>query len=315
MTEKVYDIVIVGAGAAGMTAAIYGVRAGKEVLVFEAKTYGGQIINTTKIENYPAAAHISGVEFANNLYKQAEELGAEFRFEEVLEIIENNQGRGKFKVLTDEGEYVARAIILANGSVERRLGLSNEEKFVGRGISYCATCDGGFFKGKTVAVNGGGNTALWDALYLANLAAKVYVIHRRGEFRADKALVEKVAKLGNVEFLMNKKIVELAGGKKLEKIILEETEVSGGDSERKELAVGGLFVAIGREPDNQRFKELIELDKEGYIESDESCRTSREGVFCAGDVRKKKLNQLVTATADGAVAATGAIDFISRGEL
>ena len=298
--NKVYDIAIIGAGAAGMTAGIYGSRAGKSALVIERKTYGGQILNTTRIENYPAMAHVSGSDFAKNLYNQAKELGVEFRFNEVVEVQPNLKN---FKLTTDEDEILAKTIIFANGSTERKLGLPKEDELVGKGISYCATCDGSLFKDKVVAINGGGNTALWSALYLSNLAKKVYLIHRRDEFRADKALVKKVSVLKNVDFIMSSKITEIIGDKKLEGLVLDNGQ---------KIEVEGLFVTIGRVPENKRFENLIKLDTDGYIVTDENCSTSREGVFAAGDTRKKKLNQLVTATADGAIAATEAIDYLNR---
>ena len=313
--SDLYDIIIIGAGAAGMTAGVYGVRAGKKVLVLEGKTYGGQIINTAKIENYPATAHISGIDFAKRLYEQAKELGVKFSFEEVSDCavydgkkVEGELEKPIYLVKTDEGEYLTKTLIFANGSIERKLNLPNEEEFVGKGISYCATCDGGFFKDKIVAINGGGNTAFWDALYLSNVAKKVYVIHRRNEFRADNSLVEKVSKCKNVEYILNSEIVGLRGKKKLEKLIVVDKTTK----RESDLSIDGLFVAIGRVPNNKYFKGFVNLDKEGYIDSNEDCITSRKGVFCAGDTRKKKLNQLVTATADGAIAATGAIEYLNN---
>ncbi len=298
-----YDIIIIGAGPAGLTAAIYAKRAGKKTLVLEAATYGGQIINTADIENYPVEEHISGYDFATKLYRQAKNLGTEFAFERAIKI---EGSADKKKVITSEGTYAARAIIIATGSENRKLGLPNEEKLVGKGVSYCATCDGAFYKNKCVAVVGGGNTALKDALYLADIAEKVYLIHRRDEFRGEKATVEKLQKKGNVEFVLGSKIVRLNAGEKLESI-----EIVDADEERREVAVDGLFVAVGRTPANKMFADILDLDEAGYIVSGENCHTNVDGIFVAGDNRTKDVRQLVTATSDGAVAATEAAKYIA----
>lgn len=296
-----YDIIIVGAGPAGLTAAIYARRASKKVLVLEAKNYGGQIINAADIENYPAYEHISGFDFATKLYKQAKGLGAEVAFEEVLSVADAD---GKREVKTDEGAYFAKVVILANGSEVRKLEISREDELVGKGVSYCATCDGAFYKGKKVAVVGGGNTALQDALYLSEMVEKVYLVHRRNEFRGSEASVEQLKGKDNVEFVLNSNVTALNGGEKLENI-----EVTSGDNV-KNIEVDGLFVAIGREPKNERFSG-VELDKAGYVVAGENCHTSVPGIFVAGDTRAKEVRQLVTATGDGAVAAEEAIKYIN----
>ena len=299
-----YDIIIVGAGTAGLTAAIYACRAEKSVLVFEEATYGGQIIETTIIENYPAEPNISGFDFATKLYNQAKSLGTEVKFEGVKKIVD--EGTVK-KVTTTKGTYEAKSVILATGLVNRKLGFENEEKFVGHGVSYCATCDGALYKKQTVAVFGGGNTALQDALYLADIAEKVYVIHRRDEFRGDKTLVTRILERENIEPVYNSVVTDLFGNGKLEAI--EVTNTSG---EKSNLDVSGLFVAIGKVPGNQIFADLVELDKLGYIVAGEDCHTNREGIFVAGDGRTKTLRQLVTATADGAVATIEAIKYLAK---
>lgn len=297
-----YDIIIIGAGPAGMTAAIYARRAAKTVLVLEASAYGGQIINTPDIENYPVAAHISGFDFATNVYNQALELGAEFKFEKALEI-----KNGDVKtVVTPKNEYTAKSVIIATGSQNRKLGVEDEDKLVGRGISYCATCDGAFFRNKNVAVVGGGNTALEDALYLADIANTVYLIHRRDSFRGDLATVEKLKERANVEFVYNSVVKKLIAEKRLTAV-----EVENKQGETRTLDVNGLFVAVGRIPKTDEFKELADIDAAGYFASDESCRTKTDGIFTAGDVRAKDVRQLVTATADGAVAATEAVKYIN----
>lgn len=299
-----YDVIIIGAGPAGLTAAIYSRRASKKVLVLEAKTYGGQIINTLDIENYPVEEHISGVDFATKLYKQAENLGAEVAFEKVVSV--KLAGKEK-EVTTEDDVYKAKIVIIATGSDNRKLGLSNEEELIGKGISYCATCDGAFYKGKKVAVNGGGNTALEDALYLADVADKVYLIHRRDEFRGAEATVERLKEKGNVELVLSSKVTKLNADEKLKSI-----EVTNSDGEKRVIEIDGLFVAIGRIPATGIFEGQVEMNKDGYIVAGEDCHTSTAGVFVAGDNRTKEVRQLVTAVADGAVAATEAVKYLSE---
>ena len=297
------DIIIIGAGPAGMTAAIYARRASKTVLVLEAMSYGGQIINTPDIENYPVAAHISGFDFAAKVYEQAKELGAEFKFEKAVEIRENGESK---TVVTPKNEYEAKAVIIATGSENRKLGVEGEDKLVGRGVSYCATCDGAFFRNKSVAVVGGGNTALEDALYLADVAEKVYLIHRRDRFRGEDSTVEKLKQRDNVRFVYNSRVTKLNADRRLQSI-----EVTDKQENVTVIEVSGLFVAVGRVPENQNFASVIELDGAGYAVAAENCRTKTPGVFVAGDNRVKEVRQLVTATADGAVAATEAVRFIN----
>lgn len=293
------DLIIVGAGTAGLTAAIYGIRAGKSVLILEAKTYGGQIVNTPDIENYPGLAHVSGFDYATALYEQATGLGAKFRNERALSV----EDKGKTKIVrTRRHEYECRAVILATGAKNRQLGLDREEELVGKGISYCATCDGSFFKGQTVAVNGGGNTALEDAAYLADICQKVYLIHRREQFRGDAADVEKLREKENVEFVLNASVSGLIGEGHLAGIVVKD-KLTGNT---REIPVSGLFVAIGQEPDNQAFGNLVQLDPSGYIQAGEDCLTGTPGIYTAGDCRTKKVRQLTTAAADGAVAALAA---------
>ncbi len=299
-----YDIIIIGAGPAGMTAAIYARRASKSVLVLEALTYGGQIINTPDIENYPVAAHISGFEFATKVYEQAEALGAEFVFEKAVGITDSGTCK---KVKTTENEYECKAVIIATGSANRKLGIEGEDGLVGRGVSYCATCDGAFYRGKTVAVAGGGNTALEDALYLADLAEKVYIVHRRDSFRGDETTVNTLKQRSNVEFVYNSNVTKLIADKRLTAI--EVTDKLTGET--REIPVDGLFVAIGRVPENRGFAQLITLDDAGYISAGEDCLTNVPGIFAAGDGRTKDVRQLVTAASDGAVAATAAVRFVA----
>lgn len=299
-----YDIVIIGAGPAGLTAAIYARRAAKKVLVLEAKVYGGQIVNTLDIENYPVEEHISGFDFATKLYNQAKNLGAEIVFEKVTGIEISGEQK---KVITDDNVYEARSIIIATGSENRKLGLSNEEQLTGKGVSYCATCDGAFYKNKKVAVVGGGNTALEDALYLSDIASKVYLIHRRSEFKGEGTTVNRLKEKNNVEFILNHNVTKLNSDDKLESI-----EVTGIDGATKTIDVDGLFVAVGRMPENQAFADLVKLDDAGYIEAGEECHTNIEGVFVAGDNRTKNMRQLVTATSDGAIAAGEAVKYISN---
>lgn len=299
-----YDIIIIGAGPAGLTAAIYGRRANKKILVLESKTYGGQIVNTSHIDNYPAEPHISGYDFATKLYNQVKNLGAEVIFEKVTNIkLEDN-----IKIVeTPDNKYEGKTVIIATGADSRKLGIDKEDDFLGKGVSYCATCDGNFYKGKDVAVVGGGNTAIEDVEYLSDLVNKVYLIHRRDEFRADASSVNKLKKKNNVEFVLNSKINKLNGTN-----LLENIEVINKDEEVRKIDVSALFIAVGKTPENENFKEIINMDDNGYIVSDETCHTNVEGIFVAGDNRVKSLRQLVTATSDGAVAATEAIKYLNK---
>lgn len=299
----IYDMIIVGAGTAGLSAAIYGARAGKSVLVLEANTYGGQIVRSPEVENYPGIAHISGYEFAQNLYEQAINLGAEVEFENVVEI--RADGREKY-VVTEDNEYTALSVILATGAVNRPLGVDGEENFVGAGISYCATCDGAFFKGKDVAVVGGGSTALEDALFLSAYCRKVYLIHRRDAFRGEQKYVDNLKTKANIEFVLNSQVTALKGSDFLEAVDVKNN-VSG---EMITLPVSGLFVAIGQMPQNGPFAGLIKLDHGGYIAAGEDCRTNVEGIFTAGDCRTKTVRQLTTAASDGATAALAACEYL-----
>ena len=300
-----HDIIIVGAGTAGLSAAIYGLRAGKSVLVLEQASYGGQIINTPEIENYPAIQKISGFEFATNLYNQAKNLGAEFAFEKV----EGIEDKGQFKeVKTKDKSYEGKTVILATGAKNRSLGVEKEEELVGKGVSYCATCDGMFYRGKVVAVNGGGNTAVEDATFLSDYVEKVYVIHRREEFRADKAEVDRLVAKPNVELVLNSTVKSLeSDASGLTGLVLVNK-----DGEERNLKVDGLFVAIGQAPDNQAFSDLVELDGKGYISAGESTLTKTPGIFTAGDCRTKAIRQLATAASDGAVAGLAAVSYINE---
>lgn len=299
-----YDIIIVGAGTAGLSAAIYGVRAGKSVLVLEANVYGGQIINTPEIENYPGIKNISGFEFATTLYEQAKELGAEIKIEKVLEII-NQQGKNKV-VVTERNNYEAKSVILATGAKNRPLGLEKEQELVGRGISYCATCDGAFFRGKEVAVNGGGSTALEDAIFLSSYCSKVYIIHRRDTFRGESKHVTALQKKDNVVFVLNSNITELLGEEQLEGVKVKNKETN----EETILRISGLFIAIGQVPENSSFSNVVDLDKGGYIKATEDCKTTGDGIFVAGDSRTKAIRQLTTAASDGAIAGLAACEYI-----
>lgn len=297
-----YDIIIIGAGPSGLTSAIYGRRANKKILVLEALSYGGQIINTLKIENYPAAPSISGFDFATTLYNQVKDLGAEIKFEKVIEI---KDGLEK-EVITTKNKYKSKTVILATGCENRKLGIDREEELTGKGVSYCATCDGAFYKNKNVAVVGGGNTALEDALYLCDLANQVYLIHRRDEFRGEEALVEELKKKDNIEFIYNSNVIKLNGEDKLSSI-----DITNNDGVRK-IEVSGLFIAIGKIPENENFRKLINLDDSGYIIASENCHTNIDGIFVSGDARRKDVRQLVTATSDGAISAMEAIKYINQ---
>lgn len=298
-----YDIIVVGAGPAGLTAALYALRANKKVLIFEAKAYGGQILNANLVENYPGIPNISGFDYATNLYNQVKELGGEFKFETVLKVDDSKN------VITNSGEYSAKAVILATGAENRKLNIDGEATFVGKGVSYCATCDGNFYKGKTVAVVGGGNTALEDAIYLSNIASRVYLIHRRDEFRGEGKYTKDLKLKDNVEFILNSNVVKLNGEDKLDSI-----DVKNNNGDITSLDIDGLFIAVGQAPKNEMFANVVDLNEHGYAMVGEDLHTKIDGIYVAGDTRVKSLRQLTTATSDGSVAATTAIREMKKNE-
>ncbi|MBE6669366.1 MAG: FAD-binding protein [Ruminococcaceae bacterium] len=298
-----YDIIIIGAGPAGLTAAIYASRAMKSVLIVEKEGFGGQIVLSPGVENYPGVqGSINGADLANTLVEKAIEFGAITEFDEIVGIESIDGG---FICHGYYGHYTGKAVIIAAGAHHRKLGLESEERLTGRGVSYCAVCDGAFFKGKPVAVIGGGSTALADALLLSDLAEKVYLIHRRDEFRGEAHVVERLRKKENVEFVLNAVPEEFVGESKLEAL-----RVKFKDGSERTLEVSGAFVAIGQTPSISEFKGMIELDESGYALSTEDCLTRTPGVFVAGDCRRKAVRQLTTATADGTVAALAACDYV-----
>ncbi|MCC0634327.1 MULTISPECIES: thioredoxin-disulfide reductase [unclassified Clostridioides] len=298
------DIIVIGAGPAGLTSAIYAMRSGLSVTVFEKNIYGGQVASTSEVENYPAVQKISGIEFSTNIYNQAVAQGVDIQFDEVEEI--NLEGKVKI-VKTASGEHKAKAVILANGVERRKLGCVGEKEFTGRGVSYCATCDGAFFKNKEVAIVGGGNTALEDALFLANNCTKVYLIHRRDDFRGEEVLEKSVKARKNIEILYSHGVEKIEGEKTVSRIEVKDLKTE----EKRTIDVSGIFIAIGLKPNNKIFENVLELDEGGYIVSDESCTTSVEGVYVAGDSRTKFLRQIITAASDGAIAAVQAANYIN----
>jgi len=309
--ENYYDVIIVGAGAAGLSAAIYSARLGLKTIVFDKQFPGGQLLLTDLIENYPGYIKVSGPELANIMTKQAELAGATIKNLEEVEKIELDYTLDKENPLkivkTSLDKYYSKVLIIAAGMTHRKLNVEGENKFLGKGVSYCALCDGAFFKGKDVAVVGGGNSALQETPFLANIVNKVYLIHRRDKFRAFKYLQDRVLALPNVEIILDTVVEKMEGDKKLEKIILRNVKTN----ELKELKVDGIFIFIGFETKIDIFKELIEVDEYGFIKTDERMRTKTNGVFAVGDVRAGSDKQLVTSAADGAVAAITAFEYLS----
>lgn len=303
-----YDIIILGAGTAGLTAALYANRAGLSVMILEKGIYGGQIVNTPAIENYPALDQISGFDFVQNLYEQAV---TKFNTPVVFGEVTDFSLTGEVKTITvGETAYSSKAVILATGAEHRKLDIPGEKEFSGRGVSYCATCDGAFFRGKKVAVIGGGNTALQDARYLSAYCEKVYLIHRRDSFRAAQIEVERTLNCSNIIPLYHQVAEEITGENTVSELRLKNT-LSG---EISSLDVDGVFVAVGVIPQNGDFSKEVSSDNDGYFIAGEDCKTNLPGVFVAGDVRTKQVRQLVTAAADGAVSAEMAREFLSKYE-
>lgn len=290
--DNVYDCVIVGGGIAGLTASIYAVRGGLKTILIEKKQLGGQIVNSHNVSNYPGFLNISGYDLINKIKDQTISLGVEIVYDEVIEVLEN-------EVLTKSTVYNTKTIILATGLERKSLGI--EDEYVGSGVSYCATCDGNFYKNRDVAVVGGGNTALEDALYLSNVASKVYLIHRRETFRGDKYLVDKIVNTANIEIIYNANLESINGNDVVENITLDNG---------KTLKVSGVFIAIGNKANNEIINNILELDDNGFAISSDTT-TRYPNIFVAGDMRTSELKQLVTASSDGAIAASKCIDYIN----
>lgn len=307
MNDKInFDIAVIGGGPAGYTAAIYAGRAGYTCAVFEKMSPGGQMGITSSIENYPGFSSVDGFELASKMMEQASGFGAKMKYEEVTAV----ELEGKIKtVKCGAKEYTCRAVVLALGAKPRLIGVPGEAKYTGRGVSYCATCDGMFFRGKTVIVNGGGDTAFEDAMYLSNVCEKVYLVHRRDAFRAAASMVRKAEAKENIEFVKNAVITEIEGDGAVVTGAKIKNTLTG---EESFLEAEGIFAAIGRVPDTALVKGMIDLDDYGYIIADESTKTSMDGVYAAGDVRTKSLRQIVTACADGANAIHHAEEWLSE---
>ena len=298
-----YDIIIIGAGPAGMTAALYAKQARKNILVLEKEIYGGQILKADKVKNYPGFKEISGYEFSNNLYNQLTDLGVEIKFEEVIEIIFKENIK---EIRTKKGNYTAKSVIIATGAKNRKLNLNNEDKLIGKGVSYCTTCDGMFFKDKEVAIYGGGNSAIDGALYLSNICKKVYLIYRQKDFKTDNENINKLKSTENIQCIFNTNIIDLIGENKLESILLKENE------KQYNLNVDGLFIEIGYIPVSEICKNIIDTDSKGYIIANEDCKTNIDGIFAAGDIRIKDVRQLTTACSDGTTAALNACKYLAK---
>ena len=299
-----YDIIVVGAGPAGLTAALYARRAEKSVLLIERSTFGGQVTYAPKIENYPGYVSLSGNELADKMVEQVLEQGADVEMDTVTEI--RDEGSVK-RVITENGEYEARAVIIATGVKHRMLGLAGEHELVGKGISFCAVCDGAFYRDMTVAVIGGGNSALQEALLLSDGCKKVYVIQNLDTFTGEASLVNRLREKDNVELIMGTVVTDLVSDGELRAIRIKN---NGGQED--ELKVDGMFIAIGLIPNNAPFSALAELNDYGYFASDESCTTKTAGIFVAGDCRSKTIRQITTATADGASAALAACRYLEQ---
>lgn len=298
-----YDVIIIGAGPAGLSAAIYAMRARLNTLVIEQTGPGGQVLTTYEVDNYPALPGISGYDLGTKMKEHALQLGAKILSEEVREIIWEESGR---RVKTDKSEYETKTLIIASGAVHAKLGLEDEERLSGMGVSYCATCDGAFYRDGVTAVVGGGDVALEDAIFLARLCKKVYLIHRRHELRGAASLQETLLSLPNVEVLWDSVVTSIQGEEEVEGITVEN-RLTG---EQTQYSVDGIFIAVGIRPVSQIFDGLIDLNEAGYIIAGEDTRTSREGIFAAGDVRTKPLRQIVTAVADGANAVYGVQEYL-----
>ena len=302
----IYDVIIIGAGPAGLAAGIYGKRADFDILILDTSSIsGGQILNTYEIDNYPGFPGASGQEVADAMRQHCDKLGVEFARGRVTSIIDNGSTKD---LVTKKNTYTAKSIIIATGASNKKLGCPGEEELSGMGVSYCATCDGAFFKEKQVAVVGGGDVALEDAIYLSRFCTKVYLIHRRDEFRGAKVLQDQVKSTDNIEIIYDTVVNSINGTQSVESITIQNTKTDSSS----ELKVDGIFIAVGTVPNTQILSGLVQMDDKGYVIADETCKTSCPGVFVAGDVRTKPLRQVLTATADGANAITSIQKYFSE---
>ena len=300
-----YDIIIIGAGPAGLTAALYARRADKKVLVIEKETFGGQITHSPKVENYPGFTVMSGNEFADKLIEQVMFQGAEIELDTVTGI---KGEAGQYTVECERGSFEAKSVIIATGSHHRQLGLEKENKFTGEGVSYCAVCDGAFYKDKDVAVIGGGNSALQEAILLSKTSKNVTVVQNLPFLTGEIKLREEIEKTDNISVILSSVVLEILGEDKFQGIRIKNTETN----EESDVIVDSIFVAIGQQPENEPFKDIVKLNEYGYIVSDESCipESDKKGIFTAGDCRTKKIRQIATAISDGATAALEACNFV-----
>lgn len=302
--DRLFDLVVIGAGPAGLSAVIYACRAGLSVALIEKNAPGGKLLKTNKVENYPGYEEISGYELATNMYKHAKRYNYEYFYGDVIKVDENN---GVVTIKTSNQEIKAKTTIIATGLEENKLNVKHEEKFYGKGISYCAVCDGYFFKDKSVAVIGGGNSALDESIYLSKIVDKIYLILRRDIFRGDQALVDIIRNSDNVEIIFNSTVKELIGEDTLEGIKIIDKQ-----GNEQVLKIDGLFPYIGYAPNTKFAKELGILDKQGYIITDNNMRTKSKNIFAVGDVRSKKLRQIITASNDGAIAAIEVENYLNK---
>lgn len=317
--SNIYDMVIIGSGPAGLSAAIYAARAKLNAIILEQNfVSGGQVVNTYEVDNYPGLPGMNGFDMGASFREHAEKLGAQFITEKVQEVVPETEDESEMhvaedgpavelkKVITDKNEYKTRTIVIATGARHSKLGIPGEEEFSGMGVSYCATCDGAFFKDKTTAVIGGGDVAVEDAIFLARICKKVYLIHRRHELRAAKILQERLFSLDNVEIVWDHVAKEIKGEGQVNTLAVENVK----DNSRTDLAVDGVFIAVGIKPNSELFQGIVDTDEKGYIIAGEDCKTSVDGIFAAGDIRTKMLRQIITAAADGANSVTASQNYL-----
>ncbi|PKM47457.1 MAG: thioredoxin-disulfide reductase [Firmicutes bacterium HGW-Firmicutes-8] len=302
-----YEVIIIGGGPAGMSAGLYASRAALKTVLLEKSMPGGQASTTDKIENYPGFPEgIPGPDLMLRMDEQARRFGLETKFTEVLAVTQTPEG--EFLIKTSDGDITSKTVVISTGAQSKSLGVAGEDKYSGRGLSYCATCDGAFFQGKKVAVVGGGDSAIQEGIFLTKFAEKVFIIHRRGELRATKVLQEKAESHPKIEFILDSVITDILGSDKIEAVKIKNLRTN----EVKAVSVEGVFVYIGKEPASGLFRGFIDIDERGYITTDLKMQTSRRGVFAAGDVRQSPLRQVVTAVADGAVAAVSANEYLEH---